>query len=233
MAAIVKANSTLANGGLAVLKRSFSTEREGKLTYSAEYVCLPQFARNHAAKFITGSFPPTALPAIISDMQIRERPTLYDLQTETINGLTYFRATYSAAGSSEQSLTVTTSSEQRSFSASLRRRITTGPSGFRTTNIINDSISFEYISNSVTVSSVNRSVTAQKGSVGARFNVIINTDFANVGVSYIPSIPTLATTVESSSRSKNSDGSFTNSITSSGIYVLGTTSSNLSVASSL
>jgi hypothetical protein len=223
MAAIVKANSSLTAGSLAVLKRTFSTSREGRLSYLAEYVCLSNFARNHAGKFVTGAIPPTPLPAIVSQLQIKDNPTLYDLQTETINGLTYFRATYSAVGSGEGSFTVTESSDQRSFQGSKSKIITTGTSGFQTENPVIDNLSFDYISTSVTVSSQNSTLPqARSGSVGKKFNIRITRTFAIGGGTITGGyVGTVGSTIESTSSTRNSDGTYTFSRTSTGIYILG------------
>jgi hypothetical protein len=223
MAAIVKANSSLTAGGLVVLRRAFSTSREGRLSYSADYLCLPAFARNHAPKFITGAVPPTPLPSVVSQLQIKDNPTLYDLQTETVNGLTYFRAMYSAVGTGQASFSVTTSSDQRSFQGSKNRIITTGPPGFQTDNPVTDTLSFDYISTSVTVSSQNQSlIAAQSGSVGERLNIRATRTFA-IGNNIIDGgyVGTIGSTIESTSSTRNSDGTYTFSRTSTGIYILG------------
>ena len=97
MSAIVKANASLTAGGLAVLRREYSTTDDGTLNYAADYCCLSQFANNHIGKFRTGAQPPTAIPASMSQLRIDGTPKLYDLTTNTQNGLTYFNARYSAA----------------------------------------------------------------------------------------------------------------------------------------
>lgn len=214
MAAIVKANSSLTAGGLAVLKRSFSTQKDGRLNYVAEYVCLPAFARNHAAKFITGAVPPTPLPAVVSQLQIRNNPTLYDLQTETINGLTYFRATYSAQGAGEASNSITTSTEQRSFQSSRSEGVAVAVESFTTT--------FDYMSTSVTVNSANSEIAARPGSVSAPFNrvetqTVFGSTFTFKG-NQVP-LKATATLIVGTSSTRNSDGTFTFSKTSTGIYV--------------
>ena len=83
MAAIVKANPSLTAGGLAVLRRQYSTTDDGTLTYEADYVCLAQFANNHIGKFRTGAQPPTPIPASMSLLRLDKTPTLYDFQTRT------------------------------------------------------------------------------------------------------------------------------------------------------
>lgn len=218
MAAIVKANSSLAAGSLAVLKRSFSTQKDGRLNYVAEYVCLPAFARNHAPKFITGAVPPTPLPAVVSQLQIRNNPTLYDLQTETINGLTYFRATYSAQGAGEASNSVTTSTEQRGFQKSATGSVQAA-SGEVSQTV---SIAFDYMSTSVNVSSANSEIRLQDGSVGRPFNFTSTSSLAlsdGFSISLGVKVPFIATTVVGTSSTRNSDGTFTFSKTSTGVYV--------------
>jgi hypothetical protein len=96
MASIVKAKNSLNNGGLAVLKRTFSTADGGQVNYRADYACLSQFANNHTRKFLSGSQPPTSIPSAMLLLNLSEPPALNDLQTETTNGMTYFRASYMA-----------------------------------------------------------------------------------------------------------------------------------------
>lgn len=221
MASIVKANANLTAGGLAVLKRTFSTDREGKLTYSADYVCLSQFTNSHARKFRTGATPPTPLPASIAALRIVEVPKLYDLQTDTINGLTYFRATYVAVGDSEASYSITESTDWRSFQGSVSRVIVTGPPGFLTDNPVTDTLSFDYISKTSTVTSQNRNAPQGPiGSVSGRYNERRTRTFA-IGGGTIEGgrVPTGVQSVRTSQSTRNSDGTYTYSQTASGIYV--------------
>lgn len=244
MAAIVKANSSLTSGGLAVLKRAYSTDKDGKLTYSADYVCLAAYAQRHASRFRTNSAPPTAVPQPVGQLQIAESPRMVDVQIETINGLTYFRAVYVAAGDGDASYSITETSEQRNFQASETKSVTTGPPGFRTVNEATDFISFDYMSTSVTVSSNNqrlillgdriflpdpanpgRSIGGPRASAGPPFNTrrtrsyTGGSTFQNQGrVIYS------ATVVSSTASTRNSDGTTTYSATSTGIYIAGRTS---------
>ena len=220
MAAIVKANSSLTAGGLAVLKRNFTTSDDGLMTYFVEYCCLSQFAARYTPNFRTGAQPPTALPANMLQLQLTKTPTLYDLQTETLNGLTYFRATYSAGVPTD--ITITETSDVRNVSFPITYPagtsvtlptyglggITGTTTSFVTTGIETITGSFDYVSYSVTATAKNAALPTVRGYVGDAFN------FVNV----IRVETALATTIETSSKTKNNRGEFTFSKTSTGVY---------------
>lgn len=218
MASIVKANPSLTAGGLAVLRRSFSTTDDGTCNYEADYCCLSQFANNHIGKFRTGAQPPTAIPSSMSQLRIDGTPKLYDLTTNTQNGLTYFNARYSAASLSEGEVIVTESTEQRNFSATVQGKVRTSLTGlgssYTQTGDVN--LSFDYISTTVRVEAKNpRSLPDAKGTVGLPFNVSASLLFGLT--------PTLAdtyrsSTVETTSKTRSSRGTYTYSKSSSGIY---------------
>jgi hypothetical protein len=221
MASIVKANSSLTAGGLAVIKRSFSTQKEGKLNYSVTYVCLSQFQHQNASRFQTGSNPPTPFLSALGALKIKDTPTLYDLQTEVSNGLCYFTASYVSVGDSESSFSVTETSDQRSFQASETKTVTTGTPGFLTENEATDTISFDYISLSATVSSNNRDLpNVGSSGVGAIFNIRKARTFSGGGTFQgAGSVSYEKTTILSTSSTRNSDGTYTYSRTSSGVVV--------------
>jgi hypothetical protein len=220
MAAIIKANSTLTSGGIATLKRSFTTTDDGLMTYAVEYCCLSQYASRWTANFRTGAQPPTALPANMLQLQLTKTPTLYDLQTETLNGLTYFRATYSAGVPTD--ITITETSDVRNVSFPITypagttvRLPTYGLGGitgtttsFVTTGTETVTGSFDYVSYSVTATAKNAALPSVRGYVGDAFN-FVNVTRVNTR---------LATTIETSSKTKNSRGEFTFSKTSTGVY---------------
>jgi hypothetical protein len=202
MAAIVKANPTLTAGGLVVIRRNFSTSDRGQVTYEAEYVCLSQFANNHAGRFRSGAEPPTPIPAAMLLLNITRTPTLVDLVSQTNNGITTFNATYAAGVQTD--LVITRTSETRSVSWQVIRdnspTITQG---------------FDYISNSVTATGTNQEIPVIKGSTGRVFNGrninlfrIIGNELRNV----------TQTTVESTRQVSNARGEYENSVTSTGIY---------------
>jgi hypothetical protein len=220
MSAIVKANNRLATGGLAVIKRSFTADKDNKVTYTAEYVCLAQFADANAQRFRKNSQPPTPIPASMQRLGIVEVPKLYDVTSETLNGLTYFRATYVAVGDSNSSFSVTRSSDQRSFQGSQTKTITTGPTGFLTENVVTDTLTFDYISITATASSTNQNLPGVSGGVGGKFNERRTRTFATGGGTVAGGSVNVGTArVTSSSQTRNSDGTFTFTRTSSGIYV--------------
>lgn len=217
--AIVKANSSITNGGLAVLKRSFSTSDDGRMTYAVDYCCLSSFAKKWTPYFKIKAQPPTPLPASVLELRLTKTPELSDLQTETMNGLTYFRATYSAGILTE--VVVTESSEQRTFSGSVTASVeTAGNLGSTQTVTGIIAVSFDYISTSVTAQSKNQQLPAVRGSVGPAFNKQIGT--IN-GIKPLLITGIRSNVIESTSSTKTGSGELTYSKTSAGIYELGET----------
>lgn len=218
MASIVKANPSLTAGGLAVLRRQYSTTDDGTLNYEADYVCLSQFANNHIGRFRTGAQPPTQIPASMSLLRLDKTPTLYDFQTRTENGLTYFNGRYTAASADAGEVITTETQEQRNFSATVRGSVRIGVSsaGNTLTSEGDVNVSFDYISTTVRVEAKNPRVLPEvKGSVGFPFNK---------SVSQISGIVPLlvgkwrASTVETESTTRSSRGTYTYTKSSSGIY---------------
>lgn len=217
MAAIVKANPSLTAGGLAVLRRQFSTTDDGICNYEAEYVCLSQFANNHIGKFRTGAQPPTPIPASMSLLRLDKTPTLYDFSTNTQNGLTYFNARYTAASSDAGEVITTESQEQRSFSAVVTGSIRTAGNLGSTITVEGDvNVSFDYISTTVRVEAKNPKILPQiRGSVGSPFNKSVS--------KINEQTPLLvgkwrASVVETQSTTRSSRGTYTYTKSSSGIY---------------
>lgn len=217
MASIVKANSSLTSGNLAVLRRTFSTSDDGTCNYEADYVCLVQFANNHLGKFRTGSTPPTSIPASMSALRLDGLPELYDVTFRTENGLTYFSARYSAASLDGGEVITTESQEQRAFSAVLEGSIrTAGNFGSTATQTGFVNVSFDYISTTVRVESKNpRTLPSVKGRVGVPFNKSVG---QISGVEATITNGWKAFYVETESVSRSSRGSYTYSKSSSGIY---------------
>jgi hypothetical protein len=227
MASIVKANTNLTSGGIAVLKRNFSASDTGQMTYSAEYCCLSQFASRWTPSFKTGTQPPTALPANMLLLQLTKTPTLVDLNTETVSGLTYFRATYSAGV--ETDVTITQSTDIKNFSWSVTYPIQScylgnsyssgslgagaSPSLTTPTTICATvgeqtiTYNFDYISTTVTSESRNQNLPNVRGGVSGP---ITGNFRANPGVVKL---------IEQTSQTKNSRGEYTYSKSSTGIYV--------------
>jgi hypothetical protein len=218
MASIVKANASLTAGGLAVLRREYSTTDDGTLNYQAYYCCLSQFANNHIGKFRTGAQPPTAIPASMSQLRIDGTPKLYDLTTNTQNGLTYFNARYSAASLDPGEVIVTESTEQRNFSATVTGKIRTPVSGFGGSSIVEGDVnlSFDYISTTVRVEAKNpRALPDIEGTVGLPFNVSVT---QLQGLNPVVLGTYRASTVETTSKTRSSRGTYTYTKSSSGIY---------------
>lgn len=218
MAAIVKANSSLAAGGLAVLRRQFSTTDDGTCNYEADYACLSQFANAHVGRFRTGSEPPTAIPASMFLLRLISAPILYDFTSNTQAGITYFNARYTAASSEPGEVITTESSEQRSVSGTVVGSIRGNFTGFGigTQNAFVN-ISFDYISISVRVEAKNPANLPQiKGRVGQIFNRsvdAINNTVPTIGAGQIKEA-----LIETTSKTRSSRGTFTFSKTSSGVF---------------
>ena len=222
MAAIVKANSSLAAGGLAVLRRQFSTTDDGTCNYEADYACLSQFSNAHVGRFRTGSTPPTAIPASMSLLRLASTPKLYDFTSNTQNGVTYFTARYTAASADAGEVITTESQEQRSFSAVVTGtiRVPSGISGNLTNATGEVNVSFDYISTTIRVEAKNPTTLPNvKGSVGREFNLSIGQlggERPTVLLQY------RASTIETESKTRSSRGTYTFSKSSSGIYEVNT-----------
>lgn len=197
MAAIVKANANLAAGGLAVLKRSVSTEDSGQVTYTANYVCLSQHANRWTPSFATESAPPTPLPANALLLNLTRAPRLINLETETSNGLTYFNATYSVGTNTD--VVTTVSSEIRNVSWQIygNETVTAG---------------FDYVAISVSATATNDEVPVVRGYTGRIFNA------RNVNPNALPA-NVERQSIETFSRTKRKRGDYANTVTSTGVYV--------------
>lgn len=217
MASIVKANPSLTAGGLAVLRRSYSTTDDGTLNYEVDYCCLAKFANNHAGRFRTGAQPPTAIPSGLSLLRLSGTPTLYDCTIRTQNGLTYFEARYSAASNDPGEVITTETSEQRNFSATVSASVQTVGNNNSTVTVSGFvSISFDYISTTVRVEAKNPTSLPQiRGSVSLPFNRSVGTISGQR-----PLILSQYRTnfIETTSTSRSSRGISTYSKSSTGIY---------------
>ncbi|MEB3207395.1 MAG: hypothetical protein VKK63_00580 [Synechococcus sp.] len=221
MAAIVKANPSLTAGGLAVLKREYSTTDDGICNYFVDYCCLSQFSNVHIIKFRTGANPPTPIPAEMSLLPLASTPKLYDVKIRKENGITYFSTAYSAASLDAGQVITTETFEQRSFTATVLGTIRGNFSGFDTNNTgtVTQAVSysFDYISKTVRVEASNPSVLPDiRGSVGPAFNTSVGLIFnqpADVRGK------AAASTIDGTSINRTSRGQYTYSKTSSGIYV--------------
>lgn len=223
MAAIVKANSFLTAGGLAVLKRSFDSREDGSVNYRADYCCLARFANNHIGKFRKGSTPPTAIPVEMLRLSLRRPPALYDLQFSTENGLSYFSAQYITenidTSEAEREITVSRSEDQRTAAGFITVTVTTpaptslsGPNYIRSTS--QQWVSCDYLAVTVTTTSRNAGAGGASGSVGRIFN---RRGFPSSGT-----IAGLArSTINSTSSTRSSRGDVTFTFTSTGILSIG------------
>ena len=203
-----------------MLRRNFTMTDDGRMTYSVEYVCLEEYARKWTPFFRIGAEPPTRLPASMLQLQLTKTPQLFDLQTESINGLTYFKATYSAGVTSE--VIITEESDVRNFSFSVIYPTgvnVTRPNydpwsnaqsvtSFVTTGNETITFNFDYVSVTVTATAKNANVPTVKGSVGSPFNFN--------GLSLPAAVK--SSTIERVSKTRSSRGEYSYSRTSTGIY---------------
>jgi hypothetical protein len=206
MAAIIKANSSLSAGNLVVLKQSITTTDDGSMNYAVDYCCLSQFAIKWAPFFRTRAQPPTPLPAAMLQLNLTKTPELFNLNTETQNGLTYYKATYSAGVSTE--VIITEESDTRNFTVSTNQQVgfwvTTpgtiggGSNSFVQTGERTVTTTIDYISVTVTAESKNTNLPAIRGRV------------EGVGGDYKIKL------VERTSKRRDSRGEFTFSKSSSG-----------------
>jgi hypothetical protein len=221
MSYITKGNASMTAGNLAVLKRSFVTTDDGSMRYSVDYCCLAQFAVKWTSFFRTRAQPPTPLPASMLQLQLTKTPELYDLTTETSNGLTYFRASYSAGVSSE--VIITEESDVRNFTVTTSRRVgysvttpfsTNGSTSFVATGEESVTDSIDYVSVTVTAQSKNANLPNVRGRVEA-----IGT--ADTRFFFLPNaggiaIPT-SKVINRTSKTRSSLGEYTYSLSSSGV----------------
>lgn len=212
MSAIVKVNASLTAGGLAVLRRSFVTTDDGTMRYNVDYCCLSQYATRWTPYFRTRAQPPTPLPSSMLQLQLTKTPELYDLQTETLNGLTYFKASYSAGIASE--VIITEESDVRNFTVTINRdvgyTVTTpgtinGSTSFVKTAEESVTESYDYIAVTVTVESKNADAPGVSGRV------------QRISGSRVP-IQARAITINRTSKTRNSRGEYTYRKISTGVY---------------
>ncbi len=223
MAALIKTNANLSVGGLVVLKRTYGAS-DGVLSFEVDYVCLPKFASVHTPFFRTGANPITALPIGVAGLAISQTPKLYDFNLKTENGLTFMSAKYAgplpSSGLGEGGdWTTTTSADIKNVTWTSTRSVgvnvsvpgtTDGSTTFQETGKETVTNSFDYLSYTASSSSTSTPIRVS-GRVGSAFNV--------KGSIYGAGTPK-ATTVDSSSESKNSKGITTYTYTSTGLYVV-------------
>jgi hypothetical protein len=209
MAAIIKANSTLTSGGLVVMRRSFVTSDDGSMRYSVDYCCLERFANQWTPFFRTRANPPTRLPSEMLQLNLTKTPELYDLTLETVNGLTYFKAAYSAGVSTE--VIITEDSDVRNFTITTTRDVgysvstpgtINGSTSFVKTGEETVTNSFDYISVTVTAQSKNTNLPRVQGRIEP---------IAPISYSYRTQL------INRSSKTRSSRGEYTYSFSSSGV----------------
>lgn len=198
MAKTVRANQRLTSGGLVATKREISTSREGILTYSVQYVCLTQFAQDQIFKFVIEMPPPDALPDKIFALA-KDYPVLHSVNIKEERGITYFDCVYSTA--SNVNVVVTDSEETKS-------------AVFSEGEV---SVTFDFVSKTVSVSATNTYPDPESGDCGPPFNVKLIGDSTAAQNLYAR---VRKDTVETRSKSRSSNGEFSYQTDSMGTYVI-------------
>jgi hypothetical protein len=137
------------------------------MTYSVDYCCLSQFASRWTPFFKSGAQPPTPLPDAMLLLNLTKTPTLVDFTTETANGLTYFRPTYSSGV--ETDVTISEESDIKTHSWTVETPPRTIPVGYYMTPpfSVNSSPDF-YQTGEKTISGTSRTFTQEYISVTQR-----------------------------------------------------------------
>jgi hypothetical protein len=215
MSALVKANASLTAGNLAVLRRSFVTTDDGSIRYAVDYCCLEQYAPKWTPFFRTRATPPTSLPVEMLQLNLTKTPELYDLTLETMNGLTYFKAVYSAGVSTE--VIITEDSDVRNFTVTTTRDVgynfrQNGAVYFQKTGEETITDSFDYVSVTVTAQSKNTRLPTVQGRITALDGSNVNY-FVSGGAIVLPTLKL----INKSSTTRSSRGEYTYNLSSSGI----------------
>lgn len=162
MGAIVRASASLLAGNIAVIQQSIATTDDGSIDYSVEYCCLAQFSNKWTPFFRIRSSPPTPIPPALTQLNLTRIPALFNLDTETRNGLTYFRANYAAGISTD--VIITEESDTRNFTVTTTRDVgffvsvpfnMTGATTFVKTGEETTTSTVDYVSVTVTCESKN------------------------------------------------------------------------------
>lgn len=141
MPSTIIATTELAQGDLVLLSQSANFSTDGTEDYRATYACLSQFTHLHAGKFVRKAGPPKAIG---SGLQ-RNVLELYNVEIVRERGITYFNASY---GGHDLTVFEETETETlKTFSETVSQ-----PDTF-TNNIVTGSLTFDYISKTVTVTS--------------------------------------------------------------------------------
>lgn len=96
MPSLVKANSSLAQGGISLLEQSVETRSANELVISARFVALKDFRDAWAARLQPGSLSPVPLDYAGNALSASNQPRLNQVSINTQAGLTYFSCQFSA-----------------------------------------------------------------------------------------------------------------------------------------
>lgn len=96
MPSLVKSNSALASGGIALLEQNVSTRSSTELIVTAKFVALKAYMDTWAARLQPGSVSPVALNYSGNSLSVTGEPKLNSVQASVQAGLVYFDCQFSA-----------------------------------------------------------------------------------------------------------------------------------------
>lgn len=199
MPSLVKSNSALASGGIALLEQSVSTRSATELVITARYIALAAYSDKWAARLQPGLTSPVPLNYAGNALSVVSEPIINTISINVQAGLVYFECQLAASraittdGTEAGSSIITSSStiSLQSFSGS--RDFTYNENyildGIPLTRqqTFNGSISFDYYAESKTLSSSSREVfdvaeenlTKNTLYIGKAFNINSNVSSPN------------------------------------------------------
>jgi hypothetical protein len=96
MAALVKTSTSLATGGLTLLRQEISVQSASEITLNAEYICLPAYADTWTQRLRVGAPTPLPAPTATSYYNLLSPLALASVSQNIAQGLCYFSCTFSA-----------------------------------------------------------------------------------------------------------------------------------------
>jgi hypothetical protein len=186
MPSLVKSNSALASGGIALLEQNVSTRSSTELVVTAKFVALKAHMDKWAARLQPGSVSPVALNYSGNALAVASEPVINTVSITVSSGLVFFDCQFAASrlitddGTNLESSLITSSStiSLQSFSGSKEFQLATSASNFELITFT-PNVSFDYYAESKTLSSSSRkvfeiaqaSLTTNSLYVGKAFNI--------------------------------------------------------------
>jgi len=187
MPSLVKSNSALASGGIALLEQNVSTRSATELVVTAKFVALKAHMDKWAARLQPGSVSPVALNYSGNALAVASEPVINTVSITVSSGLVFFDCQFAASrlitddGTNLESSLITSSStiSLQSFSGSKEFG---GITREGEEVVFTGNIAFDYYAESKTLSSSSRkvfeiaqaSLTTNNLYVGMAFNININ-----------------------------------------------------------